>query len=97
MKLKNAAGETVDVRSPFTGRLRTISLQAGSTVQAGAEVAVVDPGTEQVWEALRALHVVGQLRDLPAILPFQRELPDIPDRIRQQAAETEAAIRQRAM
>jgi biotin carboxyl carrier protein len=97
LKLKNGAGETVEVRSPFTGRLRSISAQTGGTVQAGAEVAVVDPGTEQVWEALRALYVVGQLDDLPAVLPYKRELPDIPDRIRQQAAGTEAAIRQRAV
>jgi hypothetical protein len=49
-----------------------------------------------VWEALRALFIVGQPQDLPAIRAYQRELPEIPDRIRQQALLTEQAIRRRA-
>jgi hypothetical protein len=57
---------------------------------------VVDPGTEQVWEALRALYLVGQMDDLAAVLPYERDLPDISNNVRQQAAETEKAIRQRA-
>jgi hypothetical protein len=65
-------------------------------VAAGAEIAVVDPGTEQVWEALRALYLVGQMDDLAAVLPYERDLPDISNDVRQQAAETEKAIRQRA-
>jgi hypothetical protein len=36
------------------------------------------------------------MNDLPAVLAYQRELPEIPDHIRQQAKETEKAIRQRA-
>jgi hypothetical protein len=59
-------------------------------------VAVVDPSTEQVWEALRALYLVGQADDLAAIRPYERNLPDIPDHVRQQAEETEKAIRTRA-
>ncbi len=68
----------------------------GANVAAGAEVAVVDPATEQVWEALRALYLVGQREDLPAIRPYERELPDISNDVRQQAVETEKAIRERA-
>jgi hypothetical protein len=59
-------------------------------------VAVVDPGTEQVWEALRALYLVGQLEDLPAIRPYERDLPDISNDVRKQALETEQEIRKRA-
>lgn len=89
------AGQTIDVRSPITGRLRALSVQTGQTVAAGAEIATIDPGTEQVWEALRALYLVGQPEDLAAVLPYERELPDIPDHVRQQAMETEKAIRAR--
>ncbi|PYX35708.1 MAG: hypothetical protein DMG75_13125 [Acidobacteria bacterium] len=64
-------------------------------MKSGAEVAVVDPGTEQVWEALRALYLIGRPEDLPSVLPYERELPEIPDRIRQQAVLTDKAIRQR--
>jgi len=90
------SGKTVEVRSPITGRLRTLAAPPGREVHQGEAIGIMDPGTEQVWEALRALYVVGQPEDLPAILPYQRELPDIPDRIRQQAVETERAIRERA-
>ena len=85
-----------ELRSPITGRIRTLFVAPGSHVAAGAEVAIVTPGDEQVWEALRALYLIGQPDDLPAIRPFQRELPEISDRVRQQALLTEKAIRDRA-
>ena len=85
----------LEIRSPIPGRIRSVS-QPGANVAAGAEIAVVDPGTEQVWEALRALYLIGQMDDLPAIRPYERDLPDIPDHVRQQAVETEKAIRTRA-
>jgi hypothetical protein len=34
--------------------------------------------------------------DLAAVLPYERDLPDISNDVRQQAVETEKAIRQRA-
>jgi HEAT repeat len=87
---------TIEVRSPISGWLRTVSVQAGQNVMAGSEIATVDPGTEQVWEALRALYLIGRPEDLPAITPYEREVPENPDHIRQQAALTEKAIRERA-
>jgi hypothetical protein len=59
------------------------------------EIATIDPATDQVWEALRALYLIGQADDLPAVQRYERELPEIPDHIRQQALETEKAIRER--
>jgi hypothetical protein len=85
----------VEIRSPIPGRIRSVAA-AGVNVAAGAEVGVVDPGAEQVWEALRALYLVGQLEDLPAIRPYERDLPDISNDVRRQAVETEKAIRERA-
>jgi len=93
--LPAGASQAIEIRSPIPGRIRTIS-QTGANVAAGAEVAVVDPGTEQVWEALRALYLVGQIDDLPAIRPYERDLPDISNNVRQQATETEKAIQARA-
>jgi biotin carboxyl carrier protein len=88
-------GQTIEIRSPIAGRLRNLSAKTGQSVSAGEEIATLDPSTEQVWEALRALYLIGQLDDLPAILPYERELPDIPDHVRQQAVLTERAIRDR--
>jgi hypothetical protein len=94
-KLQNAQGQTVEIRSPIPGRSRTIA-QPGANVVVGTEVAIVDPASEQVWEALRALYLVGQVSDLDAVLPYERELPNISNDMRQQAIETEKAIRTRA-
>jgi len=87
---------TTEIRSPSSGRIANLFVVTGANVASGADVATVEPGVEQVWEALRALYIVGQPEDLPAIRAYQRELSEIPDRIRQQALLTEQAIRQRA-
>jgi hypothetical protein len=88
--------ETIELRSPISGRIRSLSVAPGSQVAAGTEVAIVDPGDEQVWEALRALYLIGQPDDLSAIRPYERELPEVSDRVRQQALLTEKSIRDRA-
>jgi hypothetical protein len=87
--------QTIEIRSPITGRLAKLSSLTGQTVTAEAPIATIDPGTEQVWEALRALYLIGQTEDLAAVQPYERELPDIPNDVRKQAIETEKAIRQR--
>jgi hypothetical protein len=71
-------------------------VKPGQTVAAGAETAMLDPGTEQVWEGLRALYLIGQPEDIPAIRPYQRDLPEIPDHVRKQAVEAEQAIQARS-
>jgi biotin carboxyl carrier protein len=94
---KIQSGEQMaEVRSPISGRLRELSAQTGQTVSAGDPIAALDPGADQVWEALRALYLVGQPEDIPAIRPYKRELPEISDHVRQQAVAAEQAILQRA-
>jgi len=85
-----------ELRSPITGRVRTLSTATGANVSSGTLIATVEPGEEQVWEALRALYLIGELDDLPAIRPYQSELPEIPERLRQQANNTELAIQNRS-
>ncbi len=94
-KLQNGE-RTTEIRTPITGRIGTLSVATGATVAAGAQVASIDPASEQVWEALRALYLIGQVEDLPAIRPYERALPEIPDGVRQQAALTEKAIQARS-
>ena len=89
------SSQVVEIRSPIPGRIRSVA-QPGANIAAGAEVAVVDPASEQVWEALRALYLVGQVDDLAAVRPYERDLPDISHDVQQQAAETEKAIQSRA-
>jgi HEAT repeat protein len=87
---------TIEVRSPIRGRLHKPSTSSGAVVRQGVELAVVDPPEEQVWEALRALYLVGQPEDLPAIRIYEREPVDGSSRVRQQAVLTEHAILERA-
>src|SRR5271169_1008297 len=88
--------QSSEVRSPISGRIRTLAVQKGTSVSLGAEIATMAPADDQVWEALRALYLIGQLDDLPEIRPYERELPEISGRVRQQASSTEKAIRERA-
>jgi hypothetical protein len=94
-KLEFGNKQIAEIRSPIPGRIRTVA-GTGANLSAGAEVAVVDPANDQVWEALRALYLIGQPDDLSAIRPYERDLPDISNDVRRQAAETEQAIRDRA-
>jgi len=94
---KLQSGErTTEIRAPIAGRIRALYVGTGAAVAAGAEVATIDPGSEQVWEALRALYLVGQPDDLPAIRAYERNVPEVPDCLRQQAALTEKSILSRA-
>ena len=88
---------TTEIRSPISGRIRSISVATGAIVAAGTEVATIDPSSEQVWEALRALYLVGQLADLPAVRIYERNMPEMPDHLREQALLTEKAIQTRGV
>lgn len=91
------SGESAsEVRSPISGRIHSIAVTTGASVTAGDEVATIDPGDEQIWEALRALYLIGRAGDLSAIRPYERESRDIPDRVREQAMLADQAIRSRA-
>jgi biotin carboxyl carrier protein len=89
-------GQVVEVRAPISGHIRAIEAQPGAEVVQGAQLAVLNPGEQQVWEALRALYVIGQPDDLPAVTPYKNPPRDLPQRIAQQAVETEKAIQERA-
>ena len=94
-KIQNGP-HVLEVRSPVGGSVRSISVAAGTSVSAGADLATVDPAPEAVWEALRALYLIGQPQDLSAVRLYEHNLPDMPSRMREQAMLTEQAILRRA-
>jgi HEAT repeat protein len=94
-KLQYGHEQVAEIRSPIPGRIRSVA-GTGANLAAGAEVAVIDPANEQVWEALRALYLIGQPEDLGAIRPYERDLPDISNDVRLQAVATEEAIKKRS-
>jgi len=87
--------DILEARTHFAGRIHSLSAAVGMRVVEGAELAVVDPSEEQTWEALRALYFIGQTEDLPVIGLYERDLPDISNRVREQATLTEKSIRAR--
>ena len=87
---------TIEVRSPIAGRVQKPTVAPGAAVTQGMQLAVVAPAESQVWEALRALYVLGLPEDLPAIRVYQHESDDSSSRVRQQAVLTEQAILERA-
>ncbi|HTU40184.1 MAG TPA: hypothetical protein VMF10_00640 [Candidatus Aquilonibacter sp.] len=94
-KLQYGNKQMAEIRSPIPGRIRSIA-GTGANIAAGSEIAIVDPASEQVWEALRALYLIGEPDDLQAVRAYERDLPDISKDVRQQALETDQAIRRRA-
>jgi len=89
-------GQLVEVRAPISGHIRSVEAQPGADVAQGAQLAVLSPSDQQVWEALRALYEVGLPEDLPAVEPYKNPPREFSPRIAQQAAETAKAIQQRA-
>ena len=90
------AGEEkpVDIASPVAGELARRAVPEGASVAAGDVVAIISPGEDQAWEALRALYLVGTAEELPAVEQSSRVAAS--ERLRQQAAATAEAIRRRA-
>ena len=85
----------LQIKAPLSGRVHDVRTELGESAAAGAELLTVAPNAEQLWNALRALHDVGRLGDLPAIEPYLQLSTEFPARVRQQAELTEQAIRQR--
>lgn len=90
------AGEEVDVITPVSGRLGRRAVEEGQKVSAGYLVAIVVPGEDQVWEAMRALYLVGTREELGVVNRFAGGVEGYPERVRRQAALTAEAIRKRA-
>lgn len=90
------AGTHQEVRAAVPGVVEERLAEEGATVTAGQPLVSMAPEEDQVWEALRALYFIGELRDLPLIQPFLSENPMLSDRVRQQAGFTIEAIRGRA-
>ena len=81
-----------EVRSPLPGEVRALLRNDGATVRAGEELVELGPDEKHVWEALRALVLVGGRQDLDDVRIYARGASGMPDRIRNQALLTLQAI-----
>jgi len=94
-RIQRAGAEALDVRSPLPGRVSVIRVRKDEQVRSGEELTVLAPDKGQVWEALRALYLVGQPDDLAEVERYAHGLQGMPDNIKRQALLTAEAIRKR--
>ncbi|HLF83068.1 MAG TPA: HEAT repeat domain-containing protein [Blastocatellia bacterium] len=95
-RVKQDDGNTIAIHAPEAGRVESVLVANSSKVEAGSELMTLSPTTDQVWEALRALYIVGQLEDIPYVQRYTRPSATMPDGVLKQAASTIEAIRERA-
>jgi hypothetical protein len=95
-RIRRADGTAVEIHASEAGRIDAISAADGKNVEPGIELMTLWPSADQVWEALRALFILGQPDDISYVQPYTRPTPAMPDRIQKQAASTIEAIRDRA-
>ena len=88
--------EKHELRCEVPGTLDRWLVPDGSPVPAGQPVVEISPSAEIVWEALRALYVIGQPEDLPIVERYARGVPNLPDHIRRQADLTARSLRSRS-
>ena len=88
-------GAPFEVRSPVDGTLEGWDVQDGDAVAGGQPLGHVSPGENQVWEALRALYMLGGAQDLEAVEKFTRGGEGVSPRVKQQAEITARAIHNR--
>ena len=89
------ADQKIEVHSPMPGTAGPWQVSDGAQVAAAQPLLVLNPSSDMVWESLRALYLIGQPQDLPAVETYTHPVPDFPATVAQQAAITAAAIRSR--
>jgi biotin carboxyl carrier protein len=93
--VESSAGKR-EVRSNVPGTLDRWLSANGSSVTAGQPILSLLPSESMVWEALRALYLIGNAEDLPDVARYARGLDGTSPQIAQQAQATLAAIRGRS-
>ena len=94
-RIEHGDRATSELRSQIPGIIRRWLVPDKAAVAKGQPILRVDPSVSEIWESLRALYLIGQLEDLPAIEEIARGAGDIPANVRQQAELTATAIRSR--
>ncbi len=95
-RITNAQNQEQEVRSPLPGKLSQVVAQEGARVAAGDVVLTLAPDADFVYEALRALFLVGTDEELPDVERYEKGVEEMPERVKQQAAQTVKSIRSRS-
>jgi len=93
-RIQEADGKVVELRSPLPGRINRFLKTNGSRVVQGEEVLSLNSDEGSVWEALRALSLVGTAEDLELVQSYA-DSTGVSNRIKEQAHLTANAISRR--
>jgi hypothetical protein len=94
-RIRQPNNEVAAMRSPLSGSIDSIMVATGSNVITGQALLTIESDEQSVWEALRALAVVGTQEDLNLIQGYANGTSTSSGRLKQQAALTASAIRSR--
>jgi hypothetical protein len=95
-RIQQPDSEVIEMRSPLMGAVSSILVANGSSLLRGDPVLTINSDEQSIWEALRALSVIGEQQDLALIERYSSGVEPVSDRIKQQAALTVKAIKSRA-
>jgi acetyl/propionyl-CoA carboxylase alpha subunit len=95
-RIRQTSNELVEMRSPLPGTIDSVIASNGSKVSRGDAVMTMRSDEQSVWEALRALAVVGKVEDLSLIDRYSSGAVPVSERLQQQATMTANAIKSRA-
>jgi hypothetical protein len=85
-----------ELRSPLPGTVTRVRAGEDKEIQPGETLFSIAPDGDFVWEALRALYVVGEGDDLSEVERYARGVERMPQRIKEQVALTARAIKDRS-
>jgi hypothetical protein len=92
---RDTGGEVAEVRSPLPGRIKGVAAREGARVRAGDALFVIAPDGQFIWEALRALSLVGEREDLPLVERYANGTETVNEQVKQQAIQSARAIQGR--
>lgn len=95
-RMKAGDDRALEVRSPLPGDIQKVVVSVGTNLKTGDTMLFISPDSDTVWEALRALYLVGERDDLPLVQQYEQGVDKMPDQIKQQAALTAKAIQNRS-
>lgn len=93
-RIQQSDGKTVELRSPLPGRVNKIFKPNGSQITSNEDLMSLNSDEGSVWEALRALAIVGTKDDLPVIETYASST-DASARVKEQASLTAQSISRR--
>lgn len=94
-RIREPNNEVAAMRSPLSGTIDSIMVAPGSALTAGQAVLTIKSDEQSLWEALRAFAVVGTPEELQLIENYASGAATNSERLKQQAALTANAIKNR--